>query len=1117
MISFFLRYWLKLGEKEFPSHKCVQDLKKASSPANGSNGANNSVVNNSAVEDIEEELNSSHNLWSHNASFSTVLNGSRGTPRVNRLLNQSSSTPNRFPRASPERLEAQVRSVERDQERIMETLTTQNRMVLDEFRALLEEMRLQRQSVVDELKTNRQNVADLKIEMKQGMHEMKVELQRIGQIIQHQEPKPDHEVRRLLAELPANIGKNIVIPQPPPPPVQQPPAPAAPAAKSGVSLQELQEALAQQTTLFQMSNLSLLAQQQAKAAQFAPPNPAHPPPPPPPVQVYQPPPPVQLPQVPVPPPSHAVDKPHDYQIPLNRTGQTPNQSPFKESITNPPDSAVPVSTNALLSNVPSPLYSSLTKTPTTTSSTPPGPTNLMDKFKPKAGSWECSGCMTRNDAAVIQCPACETAKPGHEDEVKKKQEAAKPSVSFGAGGGFKFGFQPTQQQPSGFQFGSAAATAPAAGTSDHLSFENQQLKLNSAQDAKEVCDKILAFKSMKRLTFAGNTVNIDAAGAIGKALEKHPEFERAHWKDMFTGRMKTEIPPALKHLSKGILTAKAHLVELDLSDNAFGPVGMEGIIDLLKSDSCSTLKELKLNNTGCGVTGGRLLADALTANRKMKLKVFILGRSRQENEGAKALAKVFKSMGTLEEVIMPQNGIYHEGIAALSDAFSANPNLKTLNMNDNTFTEVGAKSLAKALPKLTKLEYLNLGDCLLKTEGANMIMDALKSDALEEVHLDSNEIKVEGGMKIAETMIKKPKLKKLYIGTNCFGSEGCERIIAMLEAAGKMELLPEGEIEDDEGDEDDEDDDGDYSDVSTNDAEEENENDEGDGLKITPVPFKSGPTNDDNSVSASATFGTAIFGGGSGSTPAENTPIFGKPVFGGNANSSAQNESSIGKSIFGTSTNTPSFGSLASNSASTFAFGQKSDKPFSFQGAGAAIFNTSTPSSAKQDDSVNEGDGEDAPEHDPHFEPIIPLPELVQVTTGEEDEEEVYKHRSKVFRFDPDTKQWKERGVGDLKILKHPSKGTYRVLLRRDQTLKIACNHLITTEMKLEPMFGSENATTWFAMDYADEEGKTEKLAAKFKTAEIKNDFKKKFEECQAALGSGSSPNKSVQVKFNCF
>ena len=51
-----------------------------------------------------------------------------------------------------------------------------------------------------------------------------------------------------------------------------------------------------------------------------------------------------------------------------------------------------------------------------------------------------------------------------------------------------------------------------------------------------------------------------------------------------------------------------------------------------------------------------------------------------------------------------------------------------------------------------------------------------------------------------------------------------------------------------------------------------------------------------------------------------------------------------------------------------------------------------------------------------------------------------------------DNKEWKERGVGDIKILHHPQKKTYRILLRRDQIHKIACNHYINTDQKLEPM-----------------------------------------------------------------
>jgi hypothetical protein len=72
------------------------------------------------------------------------------------------------------------------------------------------------------------------------------------------------------------------------------------------------------------------------------------------------------------------------------------------------------------------------------------------------------------------------------------------------------------------------------------------------------------------------------------------------------------------------------------------------------------------------------------------------------------------------------------------------------------------------------------------------------------------------------------------------------------------------------------------------------------------------------------------------------------------------------------------------------------------------------------DDDEDGGDGDD--EYDPQYAPIIEMPNLVEITTGEEDEETVYSQRAKLFRFDKPTKQWKERGVGDLKILKHQSK-----------------------------------------------------------------------------------------------
>ncbi|XP_062605951.1 ran GTPase-activating protein 1-like [Saccostrea cucullata] len=340
---------------------------------------------------------------------------------------------------------------------------------------------------------------------------------------------------------------------------------------------------------------------------------------------------------------------------------------------------------------------------------------------------------------------------------------------------------------------------------------------------------------MTALRMEGNTLGVDAAEVIAKALEKHPEFERAHWSDMFTGRLKTEIPKALEFLGAAIMKAGAGLVELDLSDNAFGPNGVVGLVALLKSPSCYTLQELRLNNNGLGVGGGKMLAECLTechqnsvkAGKPLKLKVFVSGRNRLENPGATALAAVFKALGSLEEVAMPQNGIYAEGITALADAFAENKNLRVMNLSDNTFTQKGGKNMAKILPKLQNLEVINFGDCLVRTEGAIALSNALKEghQKLKELNLSGNEINKRGAGIVAENMENKVNLTRLDLNCNMLGEDGIEEVKGTMEAMGKLDIL--ASLSDDEGSEE-EDGGGDQSDeedVGHDDVEGEEVND----------------------------------------------------------------------------------------------------------------------------------------------------------------------------------------------------------------------------------------------------------------------------------------------------
>uniref|UniRef100_A0A8C1L7Q2 Ran GTPase-activating protein 1 n=1 Tax=Cyprinus carpio TaxID=7962 RepID=A0A8C1L7Q2_CYPCA len=344
-----------------------------------------------------------------------------------------------------------------------------------------------------------------------------------------------------------------------------------------------------------------------------------------------------------------------------------------------------------------------------------------------------------------------------------------------------------------------------------LSYKGQGLKLDNAESVKEMVQEIEQYQGLRSLRLEGNTLGVEAARAIAKSLEQ------CHWSDMFTGRLRSEIPPALISLGNALMTSGARLTHLDLSDNAFGPDGVKGIESLLKSSACYTLRELRLNNCGMGIGGGMVLASALTechkqssaAGSPLRLKVFIAGRNRLENDGATALAKAFKLLGSLEEVHMPQNGINHPGITALASAIKHNPNLQVLNLNDNTFTKRGSTAMAEAIRHLQCLKVINFGDCLVRSEGAIAIAAALREGLpfLRELNLSFGEICEAAAVVVAKAVRSKADLEKLDLNGNCFGEDGCEALRDVMESMNMEDLL--GSLSDDEGEpEEDDDDDG---------------------------------------------------------------------------------------------------------------------------------------------------------------------------------------------------------------------------------------------------------------------------------------------------------------------
>ena len=148
------------------------------------------------------------------------------------------------------------------------------------------------------------------------------------------------------------------------------------------------------------------------------------------------------------------------------------------------------------------------------------------------------------------------------------------------------------------------------------------------------------------------------------------------------------------------------------------------------------------------------------------------------------------------------------------------------------------------------------------------------------------------------------------------------------------------------------------------------------------------------------------------------------------------------------------------------------------------------------------------------FSPLVTLSQLNQQATGEEDEICLFANRCKMFRYD--AAQWKERGVGELKILSNTLTGHRRLIMRRDQIHKLCANHGVFPGIEIKAMKGSAKSFVWQAIgDISDEESKEMMLAARFRDEDIAGQFFKAVTEgFNKESGSMLAADKSINDDF---
>lgn len=336
---------------------------------------------------------------------------------------------------------------------------------------------------------------------------------------------------------------------------------------------------------------------------------------------------------------------------------------------------------------------------------------------------------------------------------------------------------------------------PAMAPPKVFSLDGKSLKLDTAEEIEAHIKPLVESTDYTEIRFGGNTLGVGASERLAAVIATQKSLEVADLADIFTSRLLSEIPPALKSLLDAILEIPSvHTV--NLSDNAFGLNTQAPLVDFLSRHI--PLRHLILNNNGLGPAAGTLVADALSklAERKeearkegkvvAQLESIVCGRNRLENGSMEAWARAYeKHAAGMKSVKMTQNGIRQEGIShLLKNGLRHASALEVLDLQDNTFTVMGSTALASVLEGWPSLRELGVGDCLLSARGGVKVAQALaanKNQKIQTLRLQYNEVKADFVKELAHAAkTALPSLRRVELNGNIF-SEDDENISVLRE------------------------------------------------------------------------------------------------------------------------------------------------------------------------------------------------------------------------------------------------------------------------------------------------------------------------------------------------
>lgn len=156
-----------------------------------------------------------------------------------------------------------------------------------------------------------------------------------------------------------------------------------------------------------------------------------------------------------------------------------------------------------------------------------------------------------------------------------------------------------------------------------------------------------------------------------------------------------------------------------------------------------------------------------------------------------------------------------------------------------------------------------------------------------------------------------------------------------------------------------------------------------------------------------------------------------------------------------------------------------SPQPFSFT---QTLPNSDKSAHQQKEENGDDDDDGKVPNEEQVIEQTCDM-QPIEIKTGEEDEDVIFEYRCKLFRLRD--KEYKERGLGNIKVLKHRKTGKGRLVMRRDAIGLVCLNCWNLTKIER----ASNTQVRWIAPDLSDGDLEMTIFLVKFKTSETTDEF----------------------------